>query len=84
MAVLFCSPPIFFSVYLDYNHMEAVPVELLQLPNLETYVLSLFVCYLLYLSSRYTNRSGLGDNRITAVPPVVDEDDMVEDVSVSF
>ena len=54
---------------LDYNRMEAVPVELLQLPNLEVYVLSLLVCYLFYLPSLYTNRLYLNFNQITAVPP---------------
>ena len=66
---MFCSPLFFFSVYLSYNRMEAVPVELLQLPNLESYVLSLLVCYLLYLPSLYTNRLNLNSNQITAVPP---------------
>ena len=63
----------FFSAYLNDNRMEAVPVELMQLPNLGSYVLSLLVCYLLYLSSLYTNRLGLRDNQITAVPPWLTE-----------
>ena len=56
-------------MYVGDNRMEAVPVEVMQLPNLESYVLSLLVCYLLYLPSLYTNRLNLGYNQITAVPP---------------
>jgi hypothetical protein len=59
----------FFRVRLGGNRLEAVPVELLQLPKLQVYFLSLPVCYLLYLRSLFTNRLSLHSNQITAVPP---------------
>jgi hypothetical protein len=71
------------SVNLFNNRMEAIPVELLQLPNVEEYVLFLYVCYLLYLSSLYT-KAGTEPQPNHRGTPVVDTDDTVEGVSVSF